>query len=838
MTASTLRPESIPDETCDLCGLTLRYGVVRAEISGKTYSFCCAGCRQVFHILLEATDSKTTPENFRNTELFQQCVEKGIIPKTESDLVAKTFHLKADAATDDQGMTPGSGPLKEESDNALHLNLKINNMWCPACAWLIDESLKKSAGVIDATCSFSTDALQVRYNPVQTSPVRIIENIAKLGYRASIPSEVQDAREEKREFIRLCVSVFLTMNVMMLSYSLYAGFFTEFADDTVAALSWPAFVMGTVVLAYGGYEFYKKAWAGLTSAAFGMETLIVMGSTSAYLYSTYHLFAGSIHLYYDTASMLITLVLIGKTLEGRAKKRIMRELALFFSLRPNKVRICNQQYPQGRYMAAENLFRGDVFQVGENEVVAADGKIMAGAGLVDESALTGEPVPVRKSAGDRILSGVKVVQGSFNINAERTGADSTLGQMMDIIEKTLIAKAPLEGKTDILLQWFVPVIGVLAVGTALVCKLSGLPTEVSVLRAITVMVISCPCALGIAIPLARVAGLSIAGRKGVLVRDFAAFEQAERVTAIVFDKTGTVTEGKWHLLNIIPVGPMTADEALAISAGLEKDSEHVIGREIIKQAELKGILPANIRDIRKAENGVIGTMNGRGVKIGSSRLVTGALKARGLSFGKEERLQSAVHSSVYLSVDGKLAALLVFGDSLRANTGKALLKLGQLGYRLALVSGDGAQTTRDVGHQIGIDTAFGDQSPQDKAAFVRQWQGSGLTVAMVGDGVNDAPALAQADLSVAVHAKGHLSKEVANVTLMRGDLNQLIEFIDFAKMVHKKITQNLTFSFIYNVFALPIAMFGFLNPLVAVTAMLLSSLTVTVNTLLLTRKYG
>jgi cation transport ATPase len=264
------------------------------------------------------------------------------------------------------------------------------------------------------------------------------------------------------------------------------------------------FVMATAVLIYGGYDFYKKAWAGLRNAAFSMETLIIIGALSAYLFSTYNLFTGSIHLYYDTASMLITLVLLGKTLERRAKRKVLEDLDNFFALMPTKVRICSGDFPEGRYAAIEQLAAGDIFRVDETDIIPADGRILSGNGSVEESSLTGEPLPVTKKPGDIIRSGARVQQGRFKIRAENVGTDSTLGQMMQIIEKTLLTKMPIEGKTDVILQGFVPVILVLAAATGMGCRLMGLSLETSILRAVTVMVISCPCALGIAIPLARV----------------------------------------------------------------------------------------------------------------------------------------------------------------------------------------------------------------------------------------------------------------------------------------------------------------------------------------------
>jgi heavy metal translocating P-type ATPase len=533
---------------------------------------------------------------------------------------------------------------------------------------------------------------------------------------------------------------------------------------------------------------------------------------------------------------LITLVLLGKTLERRSKGKVLESLENFFSLKPTKVRICNDLYPEGRYASADQLSKEDIFRVDENEIIPADGRVLEGTGTVDESSLSGEPLPISKKPGDTLRSGTSVLKGTFKVSARKVGPHSTLGQMIAIIEKTLMTKTQLEGKTDSILQWFVPIIIVLAVGTALVCRLLGIPTEEAILRAVTVLVISCPCALGIAIPLARVAGISVAGKKGLLVRDFKAFEQAERVTAFVFDKTGTITAGKWNLLDIICDSSITRDQALALAAGLEKDSEHFIAIEIINQAKVKNIQPVSLTDIQLDDKGIRGESNGQTLKIGSAEFLNKELTSHNTLGSATILDDSANHSLVYLGIDGRLAAIFVFGDTLRPDVQSTIQRLKSKGLDLALVSGDGEQTTKAIADKIGIQQALGGQLPGDKSRFIVEWQRQGYQVAMVGDGINDAPALVQADLSIAVHSGGQLTKETADITLMRGEPAQILEFLDFAKQVNRKIYQNLAFTYLYNAISIPIAMSGLLNPLVAVTAMLLSSLSVTGNTLMLVRR--
>lgn len=803
-------------DSCDLCGLAIRRHAIASDISGKAFRFCCAGCRQVFHMLLGASDS-ADPASFKSTELFKKCKEMGIVPASEADLEKR------------QEVKGPDEPVHVTDDNALTLNLRIDHMWCPACAWVIEEALKKSPGVLDAGCNFSTDRLRCEYDPIRTSPRHIIQTISHLGYRAAYPGEETASREKRREFLRLIISALLTMNVMMLSFSLYTGFFTAFDPKTVRLLSWPIFIMAGIVLLYGGRNIYRRAWAGLTSAAFSMETLITIGATSAFLYSTFSFFTGSIHLYFDSAAMLITLVLLGKTLEGKAKGEVQEVLANFFFLLPTKVKRCSDGFPGGRYVSVEHLQKGDAYRVEEGEVLPADGIVLEGSGAMDESSLTGEAVPLEKRPGDPVKSGSRVVQGRFKVKAVGVGKESTLGQMIQIMEKALGKKTRLEGTTDRLLRWFVPGILFLSAGTAAGCLLSGLSYDETLLRAITVLVIACPCSLGIAIPLARVAGVSLAGRNGLLVRDFSAFERADGIHTFVLDKTGTVTEGKWALREVIPYPSYTPDRVLALALTLEMTSDHPIAVEIKRRAEERRIGPVTMEGITSFENGRSGRIGKDEVIIGSSSFVE-------MTF-EDAPPGDPEDSYVFMSFGGAPCAVLVFGDRIRKGTLATMNRLRSEGRRLVLISGDGETATRAIGGKIGIEETHGGKLPQEKASIIEALQEGGKTrVAMVGDGINDAPALIQADLGIAVYSGSHLGKEAANITLMRGNPAQLTDFLDLARRVKRKVHQNLIFSFSYNLVSIPIAMSGLLNPLIAVSAMLLSSLSVIGNTILLIRK--
>jgi heavy metal translocating P-type ATPase len=848
-------------DTCDLCGLNLVSGIQTLTRKGKNYRFCCIGCKQVFRMLADATESPDI-SSFRDTDIFKQCQALGIIPGNDP----KPENKQA-------GLSENQPEIPEdiENDHPLPLRLSVEGMWCPACAWVIENTLLKHRGVFKASCNFSTDRVILSYDPVKTSPHQIAKAINSLGYTLSISGETSESKKQRKEFIRFGISTFLTMNVMMLSFALYSGFFTELSIDSIRYISWPILLMATVVVFYGGQKIHREGWAPWRSLGFGMETLISAGSLCTYFFSLYHFLSNSIHLYFDTSSMLITLVLLGKLLESRAKETVTKDLESFFSLVPTKVRIPTPAFPDGKYVSAGQLSRGDCFILEENEIAPADGLVIQGQGAMDESTLTGEAVPKNKTINDRVKSGTRVISGKIIVKAEVIGENSILGQMISIMEKALGQKTPLEGKTDMALRWFVPLILSLAAATALMGIIFGLSYEQALVRAVTVMVISCPCALGIAIPLARVAGISMAARKGILVRDFSAFESAPVINTFVLDKTGTLTTGDWHLISVDSVDPWTDNEIIALCAGLEQNSEHHIGMIIRQYARQQKIIPAVVSQISIHENGISGMFENKPVKIGSASfcslnngqmatvlnevsLTGGDVSLFSLSSGdtplfslsQRERdgvreikpqhaFEQAISSTVYLTLDSKVIGRIVFGDRIKKGAMETIQNFHERHYQTFLVSGDSKNATVKVAGKLGIQIAHGEMTPAQKADFISSLKEKGKTVAMAGDGINDAHALARADLAMAVHSGSILGKEAAHLTLMRGEPLQIIDFLSLAQKVNKKIYQNLIFSFVYNAISIPVAMAGLLSPLVAVCAMLLSSLSVTGNTLLLTK---
>ncbi len=817
-------------EGCALCGLPLIKGDFRLSLEGRVLPFCCQGCRQVYLMLSEAADAPD-PSQFRETDLFRRCVAAGIIPASEADL-ARAVRLQHSVSTEAAPTIPTQA---DAPGHVLTVNLAIDGMWCPACAWVIEETLLQSKGVTVANCNFATDRLRCTYHPETCSPDVITERVRQLGYQARRPEDLSRDTEKRRLFIRLAITTFLTMNGMMLSVALYSGFFSQLDPDSIHKLSWPLVVMTTAVMLYGGGPVHRKALSGILGGRPGMEALISIGAVCAFIYSIFNFLSGSIHLYFDTACMLITLVLLGKILERGAKDRIQEDLEHYFALAPSKVRRCTASFPRGRFTDIGQLEIGDEFVVAENEIVPADGFVLDGEGSVDESSLTGEPRARAKRAGDRMQSGTRVLKGHFRLRTEGVGPDATLGQMLAIMEAALGRKTGFEGRTDFLLRWFVPVICLLAMATGGFVYLYGASLDEAFERTLTVLVISCPCALGIAIPLARVAAVSLAARQGILVQDFQAFDRAEKIDTVVVDKTGTMTRGNWRLEIVQVHNAWRREQILGLAAGLEAGVDHTVATEIQHAARHRGIEPYAVTNRKVSESGVTGLWQQQVVSIGAgvAKAPPGRFDVMDTAGEAAQAANETIVSWVYLTIEGQVAASLGFGDRLKPRARETVAYLQSHGLTTRMVSGDSDMVTRNVGRLLGIESARGDMRPADKAQLIADIQARGGMVAMMGDGVNDAPALVSADIGLALFAGRNLGKEAQAITLMRGNPHQLIDFLEFAGRVRRKILQNLAGSCIYNLVSIPVAMAGWLSPLVAVGAMLLSSLSVTGNTLLM-----
>ena len=576
----------------------------------------------VYSMLLESAET-VDPTRFKETDLYRQCVAAGVIPAGEEDLRRIAQREKQETQATDKSIEDGK--TSPDPSDTLALDLIVDGMWCTACAWVIEKTVTRLAGVAEVTCHFSTDRMRCRYRPDRVAPDQIRASVTRLGYGIRETDKgTAGQHAQRREWIRLVITGLLSANVMMLSWALYAGFFTSLSSDAVSKISLPIVAMAAVVLVYGGGPMLRKAWFGLIHRAPGMETLVGMAAGCAFVYSLYNWLTGSIHLYFDTACMLITLVLLGKILEQQAKNRVRRDLDSFFALQPAKVRLITDTSPTGRYVSIGQLAAGDRFAVASDEIVPADGRVESGTATLDESSLTGEPRPVGVRTGDPVKSGARVIDGRVTARVEKVGDDTVLGQMIAIMTRSLEQKSAFEGRTDRLLRWFVPMIIALAGGTGLYCAMTGLPVNQAVVRAVTVMVISCPCALGVAIPMARLAGISLAARRGILVREIESFERADSIDTVVFDKTGTLTHGRWRLSHIECQPGYHPATIAAWAAGLEQSSDHEVARAIDAYVRVQAITPAVATEIIVHPDGVQGRLDDKIVRIGNRGFAWGS----------------------------------------------------------------------------------------------------------------------------------------------------------------------------------------------------------------------
>jgi len=759
--------------TCTLCGL-----------DSGTAAFCCAGCENVYAILLES-GVVASGQNFRDTELFQQSLRLGLISKPKE--------------------APPPIPESAETREAVY---HIGGMWCTSCGWLIELALTRTRGVRAAEVLFASDLLKVRYCPQYLPPDRIVERVQSLGYRASEysgPSSAADA-ERKNLLLRAGIAAFLSMNAMMFSLVVYASYF-EAISGFGRYIPFVLMAIATPSVFYCAAPILRIAWTGARMGVFRMESLLAMGILTAYGYSVALAFSGSTHVYFDTACAIVTLVLVGKTIERGAKEKTARALTLLYRLMPTKVRLLADSTE--RFVSLEALRPGALFRVKSGERIPADGVVVEGRSHADESVLTGESAPRPKSPGDPVVCGSVNTGGVLEIRASRVGADSTLARIVRTVEQAAASRTQVERAVDRIARIFVPIVLALAVLTFAGWQWRTGHLADALMHAIAVLVIACPCALGIATPLALTAAVAGASRRGVLVSDTRAIETIRKVDMVVLDKTGTATAGDFTLIDV------TGDTSrMAELAAVEALSEHPLGKVVAAQYN-RSLTASEI--MIHAGKGISGVVDGVRYFIGSGKLVGHASAC------------SNSGTTVYFGWDGTTKGTMTFGDRVRPEAVELCRNLRGRGVRTLLLSGDSDAATRSVAAEIGADDWKAEATPGDKAALIRELQQRGQVVAMVGDGVNDAPGLAQADLGIALGSGTDIAMQAAPLVLMGASLNGVTDMLDLARKTFRIVRQNLFWAFAYNVVGIALAITGVLNPILSAAAMVLSSLSVIAN---------
>jgi len=748
-----------------------------------------------------------------------------------------------------------------------HAELPILGMTCANCATTVERTLKKAPGVSLASVNFASERASVDYVPGATSIAELIATIRKAGYDVALTADqatgsgqvAEDAEQQAREAEiqsrrrRVVVGLIFTIPAFALSMSrdfglldavLGTGAMTmAHASPLNAAVNWILFALALPVQLYVGYPYYVGGAKSLRNGSANMDVLVALGSSVAFAYSCLVLLGlANGHVYFETSALILTLISLGKYLEAKAKGRTSEAIKSLIKLRPKTARVVRDGLEQDT--PVEQIAVGDVIVARPGERIAADGIVMEGQSAVDESMITGESIPRDKKPGDPVIGGTVNAQGLLRYEASRVGKDAALAQIIRLVEQAQGSKAPIQALADKVSAVFVPaVMGIALLTFVAWMLLSSGNFEQAMVNAVAVLVIACPCALGLATPTAIMVGMGKGAENGILFKSSASLERASEVSVAVLDKTGTITLGKPGVTDILPAestDDRTADILLQIVASAEQGSEHPLGRAIVQAAEERRLALSPLQKFLAAPGkGITAYVDGRQVTVGNERL----MQLQGIALDglaeTAETLQANGKTTMLVGIDGQPAGVIGLADTLKAGSREAVAELRLLGIRSVMLTGDNERSARAIASQVGVDEVIAEVLPGDKASQVAGWQKKGAVVAMVGDGINDAPALAQADVGIAIGTGTDVAMEAADVTLISGDLRRLPKAILLSKRIVRGIRQNLFWAFFYNVILIPVAAIGLFQqygPILAAGAMAFSSLFVVSNSLRLRRQ--
>ncbi|HXG77559.1 MAG TPA: heavy metal translocating P-type ATPase [Gaiellaceae bacterium] len=707
------------------------------------------------------------------------------------------------------------------------VRLALEGMTCAACATRIERKLNKLEGV-EASVNYATEQATVSYDPARADLEDLLRAVEAAGYRASVEAraEADDARARTLR-TRLAVAAALTAPLAALSMLPPLQF---------EGWEWLAFALATPVVLWAGWTFHRAAALNARHLAATMDTLISIGTLAAWLWSSVVLVASlEAHTYFEVGAVITTLILLGRYLEARAKRRSSAAIRALLELGAKEA--CVLRDGREVVVPVEELRPGDLFVVRPGEKIATDGVVEDGFSAVDQSMLTGEPVPVEVGPGDEVAGATVNASGRLVVRATKVGAETALAQIARLVEEAQAGKAPIQRLVDRVSAVFVPIVIAISLATLAGWLVFSGDVSAAFTAAVAVLIIACPCALGLATPTALMVGTGRGAQLGILIKGPEVLERTRRITTIVLDKTGTVTEGRMWLADAIPAPGVAREELLRIAGAVEDASEHPIARAIAERArEELGTLPAVEQFRNRAGLGVEALVEGRAAVVGRPAL----LAEWGLELPEEllrarEEAEAEGRTVVAAGWDGAVRGLLVVADRIKPTSAEAVAELKRLGLEPVLLTGDNERTARSVAAAVGIERVLANVLPQDKVAEVRRLQDEGHVVAMVGDGVNDAPALAQADLGLAIGTGTDVAIEASDLTLVSGDLRAAADAIRLARRTLRTIKGNLFWAFAYNVAAIPLAVAGLLNPIVAAAAMAFSSVFVVTNSLRLRR---
>ncbi|MCB9359002.1 copper-translocating P-type ATPase [Candidatus Woesearchaeota archaeon] len=729
-----------------------------------------------------------------------------------------------------------------------NINLDVKGMHCASCAAVINKALNKLEGVQKANVNIATNKATVAFDENSLGVDVIIETIRKKGFDAAIAKEGYDFNKESRkqmvEYKNLKYDLFLSM-IFAIPVFILGMFFMgmPMLPGMIAFPSLPyqeiiMWLLATPVQFYVALPMYRSALASLKGWSANMDTLIVLGTSAAYFYSVYAIFSGEGHVYFEASAVLITIVMLGRVLEAKAKGKTSDAIKKLIGLKPKKATVIRDG--KELMINVDEVLEGDQVMVRPGEKVPVDGIIIEGYSAIDESMVTGESIPVEKKKGDSVIGATMNKNGSFIFKATKVGANTTLAQIIRLIQDAQGSKAPIQRFADAVAAYFVPGVLVIASATFLIWLFGvGAEFRFALIAAVSVLVIACPCALGLATPTAIMVGTGKGAKNGILIKGGEALESAHKIKSIILDKTGTITKGKPEVTDVIELKKGALDAMIS----LEKGSEHPLAEAIVKCGKDKKISLQKVSDFKAITgHGVSGKIGKRIYHLGNMKLMKEKKVDMSGYTEKIQMLESEGKTTMMLSEGSKLIGIIAVADTVKESSKKAIHILQKMGIKVYMITGDNERTAKAIAHKVGIYSYFAEVLPEDKAMYVKKLQKRGV-VAMVGDGINDAPALAQAEIGIAMGSGTDVAMETGEIVLMKDDLLDVAKAVKLSRITMAKIRQNMFWALFYNSLGIPIAAGllypwtgWLLNPMIAGGAMALSSVSVVSNSLLLQLK--
>lgn len=774
-------------------------------------------------------------------------IEKGLGKLEGVDNAVVNFAAEKAAVTYDSAQISLRDVVKKVEQLGFQIvadkaEFKISGMSCAACAARIEKALKKMPGIYSISVNLAAEKGTIEYNAGEVTINQVKEKVAKLGFEAHNIADANEVDREKKvrqdeirgQRFRLTLSVLLSfplLGAMVLHSFGIMGAVSDFLMNPYVQL-----VLATPVQFVAGWPFYRGAYAALRNGSANMDVLVAMGTSAAYFFSLANMVTGDPHLYFETSAILITLIILGKLLEATAKGRTSEAIKALMGLQAKTARIIRDG--QEMDVPIEVVLEGDIIVVRPGEKVPVDGIIIEGNSTLDESMLTGESIPVDKKAGDEVVGATINKFGAFKFQATKVGKDTVLAQIVRIVEEAQGSKAPIQRFADIVSGYFVPAVVSLAVLTFAGWYFIFDPGNFSraLVNFTAVMVIACPCALGLATPTSIMVGTGKGAENGILIKGAEHLENAHRLTTIVLDKTGTITKGQPEVTDVVTLAGLSAFDILEMAARVEKSSEHPLAQAIVNHGKEQGVLLEDTETFTAIPgHGVKATIDTKQILVGTRKLMLENNIEIQDALSEIERLEQQGKTVMLLAVEQEMAGLIAVADTVKESSAQAVAELQKLGIEVWMITGDNERAAKAIAGSIGITKVLAEVLPEHKAEKVEALKKEGKIVAMVGDGINDAPALATADVGFAIGTGTDVAIEAADITLMRGDLTGTVAAIKLSKATMRNIKQNLFWALIYNSVGIPIAAAGYLSPVLAGAAMAFSSVSVVINALRLKR---